>query len=133
MFMKEVIRAESGIKRWFFFLVGILATIAYRIIIVLNNYNQFWVKASWYFGTVGFILYFGHRSYVQKKRAEAVKKHHLIKVVKDMKKITPEQRQALDYLVRTAITSKARLNSGFIFILSLIALVIGILMDLGLF
>ena len=38
--MKEVISAEKGMKRLFFFIVGILATIAYRIIIVLNNYSK---------------------------------------------------------------------------------------------
>ena len=131
--MKEVIKAEVGFKRLFFFVVGIIATFAYRAIVVLNGYGEMWVDIAWYVGTVGFILYFGHRSYVQKKRAKLVKDNHLIGVVKDIPKINSNQRAALDYLVRSSATSKSRLNSAFIFWLSIIALVVGIIIDLGLF
>ena len=55
--MKEVISANLGFKRWFFFIAGIIATLAYRIIIVLN---ADWIRIAWYVGTVGFILYFWH-------------------------------------------------------------------------
>jgi len=124
--MKEIVHANVGFKRWFFFWAGIIATIAYRIIVVLD---ESWIKISWYIGTVGFVLYFGHRSHVQKKRAELVRGYNLVKIVNNLKKVKPDQKEALHYLVQSAITSKVRWNSLFIFWLSFLALIVGIFVD----
>jgi len=127
--MEEVIQSNIGLKRVFFFWSGIIATFAYRVIVILNIYSSFLVSVAWYIGTIGFILYFGHRAYVQKKRAELVRDNDLIGVVKRMKGVKKEQKMALDYLVKSAVTSKVRLNSLFIFWLSILALVVGIILD----
>jgi len=113
-------------KRLFFFVMGLIATIAYRVIIFLDGS---WFQASWYIGTIGFILYFGHRAQVQKKRADLVRNNGLVEIVSKMKKVNVEQKQALNYLVRTAVTSKVRWNSLMIFWLSVLALVVGIIFD----
>jgi len=52
---------------WLFW-VGVIATIAYRIIVILNYYSQVWVEIAWYIGTIGFIWYFAHRYRVEKRR-----------------------------------------------------------------
>jgi len=119
--------------RFSFFLAGIIATLAYRSIIVLNAYSAYWVKVFWYVGTIGFILYFGHRYEIQKRRANLVSDYNLIKEVEKAKNVKGKKREALIYIVKTTLTSKAQWNSGFIFILSVIALIIGILLDFGIF
>lgn len=127
--MKEVISSNMGINRMFFFWVGIVATLAYRVIIVLNYYSVVLVKVAWYVGTVGFILYFWHRAYVQGKRRKLVLDNDLVDVVGKMSGIKKEQKVALNYLVESAITSKVRWNSLFIFWLSVVALIVGIVLD----
>ena len=121
-----MVSANLGFKRWSFFVAGIIATLAYRVIVVLEGS---WIKIAWYIGTVGFILYFWHRSHVQKKRAEIVRENNLVKIVDDLKGIKKDQRQALHYLVYSAATSKVRWNSLFIFWLSVLALIVGIFFD----
>lgn len=116
--------------RLFFFWAGIIATVAYRIIIVLNAYSPLWVKVSWYIGTIGFILYFGHRFDVARRRAKLVRDHKLIEAVNDAQCLDPQKKLALHYLVKTSLTSKSRWNAGAIFILSVIALLVGIFMDI---
>ena len=116
--------------RLFFFWSGVIATLAYRIIIILNFYSPLWVKISWYIGTIGFIIYFWHRYHIQKKRSELVLDHKLISAVEKNQYENQEQKEALKYIVKTSLTSKSRWNSGFIFILSVVALVIGIVMDI---
>ena len=118
--------------RLFFFWIGIIATIAYRIIIVLNFYSPLWVKIAWYIGTIGFVLYFWHRYKVAKKRTKLIKEHNLIEAVANSG-IEPQKRQALHYLMETSLTSKARWNSGLIFLLSLAALVLAIILDFSSF
>ncbi|MEA3414423.1 MAG: hypothetical protein U9Q99_02770 [Nanoarchaeota archaeon] len=124
--MREIIHANIGFKRWFFFVAGIIATLAYRIIIVLDGMS---IKIAWYIGTIGFILYFWHRTYVQKKRAELVRNNNLVNIVNRLKGLKKNQKEALNYLVKSSVTSKVRWNSLFIFWLSILALVVGILVD----
>lgn len=125
----KVIEPNPKPVRWFFFWAGLIATIAYRIIIVLNLYSSLWVKISWYIGTIGFILYFGHRYDIARKRANLVKDYELVKAV-DNADIDAQKKTALHYLVQTSLTSKSRWNSAMIFILSLIALFVGIFIDI---
>ncbi len=125
----KVIEPNPKPVRLFFFLAGIIATIAYRIIIVLNFYSPLWVKVSWYIGTVGFILYFGHRYNVARKRAKLIKDYSLIEAVQKAGCIDAQKKEALYYLVKTSLTSKSRWNSAVIFILSVLALITGIILD----
>jgi len=124
-----MIKPHKRSVRLFFFISGIIATVAYRIIIVLNLYDSFFVKVSWYIGTVGFILYFGHRYDIARKRANLIKKYDLVKIVDDAD-IKKDEKQALHYLVQTTLTSKSRWNSAVIFFLTLVALVVAIVIDI---
>jgi len=126
----KVIEPNPKFVRLFFFWAGIIATIAYRIIIVLNWYSPLWVKVSWYIGTIGFILYFWHRFNVAKKRAKLIKDYELIETVDKIVCIDPQKKLALRYLIKTSLTSKSRWNSAVIFILSLLALFVGIFIDI---
>lgn len=125
----EVIKPHAKPIRIFFFWSGIIATFAYRVIIVLNFYSPLWVKIAWYIGTIGFIVYFWHRYEVQKKRGELVDTYGLLDVIETAEYKTPEQQSALEYLVKTSKTSKSKFNSLFIFALSVLALVVGIILD----
>ena len=116
--------------RIFFFWSGIIATLSYRAVIVLTYFDPLWVKVAWYIGTIGFIIYFGHRYSIQKKKAKLVEDLHLIKAIEDAKEINEEKTEALCYLVNTSLTSKSRWNSMFIFVTSILALIIGIILDL---
>jgi hypothetical protein len=125
----EVIKPNPRPIRLFFFWSGIIATLAYRVIIVLNYYSPLWVKISWYIGTIGFIVYFWHRYDIQKKRAELVDQYKLIEAVDEVPGIDIKRQAALRYLVTTTKTTRARWNSMFIFLLSILALIIGIVLD----
>lgn len=124
--IEKNIEPSSNFLRFFFFLSGIIATIAYRIIFLLN---PFWIKVAWYIGTIGFILYFGHRSSIENKRAKLVKDYKLIEVL-EKSDINEKEKKALLYLTKTSLTSKARLNSAFIFFLSLLVFIISLIIDI---
>lgn len=126
----KVIEPNPKPIRLFFFGAGLIATIAYRVIIILNLYSPLWVKIAWYIGTIGFILYFGHRFNIARKRANLIKDYKLIETIDKAKCIDPQKKLALHYLVKTSLTSKSQWNAGIIFILSFIALLIGIFIDI---
>ncbi len=122
--MKDVIYGSS-FKRWLFFIVGIVATISYRIIVFLEGSA---VKIMWYIGTIGFVFYFWHRARVQKRRVKIVRDLDLVNFVEGVEG-DGDKKRALRYLVVANGKSKARWNSLVIFWLSFLALVFSILVD----
>ncbi len=125
----ESIKAHAQSVRLFYFWAGIIATFAYRVIIVLNFYSPVWVQIAWYIGTVGFSVYFWHRYDIQKKRAQMVVDYQLSDVIATASFDSPEQQAALEYIVKTTATSKSKWNSMFIFVLSVLALIVGVVLD----
>ena len=125
----KLIKPNPKPVRLFFFWAGIIATIAYRIIIVLDFYSPSWVKIAWYIGTIGFILYFGHRFAIARKKAKLIQDYKLVSAINDSN-IDPQKKIALHYLAKTTVTSKARWNAAVIFFLSIIALLAGIFIDI---
>jgi len=109
--------------------VGIIATVAYRIIIILNYYSSLLVAISWYVGTIGFVWYFAHRYRVQDDRSDLIRDRELVKKV-NQGRLTPDDRKALIHILKSTSSSKAKWNSIMIFILSVIALAYAIVVDI---
>lgn len=123
---ENTIKPSPAFWRWFFFLSGIVATIAYRIIFLLDS---FWIEIAWYVGTIGFIFYFGHRAMLEAKRAHIVTEYGLVSAI-EQSAIEEHKKTALLYLIETTLTSKARFNSAFIFFLSLLVFVVNAAIDI---
>ncbi len=121
-------QASHKYYRLLVFAVGIIATVAYRIIIILNYYSSLLVAIAWYIGTIGFIWYFAHRYRVQDDRSDLIRDRELARKVKQGE-LTPDDRQALLYILKSTSSSKAKWNSIMIFILSGIALAYAIVVD----
>ncbi len=111
------------IYRDFLFWIGVVATFSYRIIIVLNYYSQLWVEIAWYIGTIGFIWYFAHRYRVENKRDKLIEDKDLADKIKLEKELTPDDRNAIVYILKGVETSKAKWNYIVIFAFSIIALI----------
>lgn len=116
--------------RLFYFWTGVIATFLYRAIIVLNYYSATWVKVFWYLGTIGFIIYFAHRYSISNKRAKLISERQLITKVGQMSEFNADDREAISYILNTLVSTKEKWNYIAIFVLSGIALVIGIIMDI---
>lgn len=127
--MPELPKAHSNTVRSLFFWCGIMATLLYRMIVVLNNVGKVWVQIAWYAGTVGFLVYFIHRYQISERRAKAIRDFGLERKVANVSGLSPEDRQAMGYLFSTLQSSREKWNSIFIFATSGLALVVGIILD----
>ncbi len=112
------------------FFLGIVATIAYRIIVVLNHYSPLAVQISWYIGTVGFVWYFAHRFKVENKRDKLITNLDLVNKIKDRTVLNQEERNSLVYILKGLQTSLSKWNYVAIFILSAVSLLYGIIQDI---
>lgn len=125
----KVVHVNSPFIRNFFFVTGLVATLTYRAIIVLNHISNTLVLVAWYVGTIGFIIYFSHRYRVSEKRSHLIRQHDLVLKVSQAKEFSTEDKAAMQYIVRTLVSTKEKWNYIFIFVTSGIALIIGIILD----
>ena len=121
-------KTSPKILREFYFWAGIIATITYRAIIILNYYSAFWVKIFWYIGTIGFVVYFAHRYQVSQRRDKLVEEHDLVNKVQNLN-ASEEDKKAMNYIFSTLSSSKERWNYIAIFVFSGIALILGVIFD----
>ena len=121
--------ASNKYYRLLVFAVGIIATVAYRIIIILNHYSSLLVSISWYVGTIGFVWYFAHRYRVQDRYSDLIRDKGLTKKVRN-EELTQDDRKALLYILKSTTSSKAKWNSIMIFALSAIALAYAVVADI---
>ena len=126
--MQSSPHASPTWMRNLFFWAGIVATVCYRAIVILNHYSSVVALAAWYIGTIGFIVYFWHRYIVSEKRVNLIKSHDLISAVRQTN-LRPDQIEANEYILTTLLSTKEKWNYIVIFATSLIALSLGIYLD----
>ncbi len=119
---------HTPLVRNFFFWSGVVATVLYRAIIIMNHVSAFWAEIFWYVGTAGFILYFAHRYQIAKRRGRLLTESRLLEKVK-ASNIAPEDQAAFEYVLGTLQTSKERLMNIIIFVTSAVGLIVGAYLD----
>ncbi len=120
---------NSKFYRYFMFILGITATIAYRIIVVLNHYSPLAVQISWYLGTIGFVWYFAHRFKVENRRDRIITDLELVKKIENHENLSEIERGSLVYVLKGLQTSLSKWNYIAIFVLSSLALIYGFFQD----
>lgn len=125
----DELKVHSKPIRTFYLWAGIIATIAYRIIIVMADVNTFWIKLSWYVGTFGFILYFMHRYDISEKRAKIIKEYGLEGKVSQIQNLDEKDKSAMKYIFHSLRISSEKTIYIVIFITSALALLAGIYLD----
>ena len=115
--------------RTIFFWSGIVATVCYRAIVILNHYSPKVSLIAWYVGTVGFVVYFWHRYVVSEKRVKLITEHGLIQAVAAAPNLSKAQIDANEYILTTLKSTKEKWNYIVIFVTSILALALGIYLD----
>ncbi len=111
------------------FCLGITATIAYRVIVVLNHYSPLAVQIAWYLGTIGFVWYFAHRFKVENRRDRIITDLELVKKIENSENLSEIERSSLVYVLKGLQTSLSKWNYIAIFVLSSLALIYGFFQD----
>lgn len=122
-------KVAPRLVRLFYFSVGLLALIAYRSIIVLNNVSGWWVSLAWYVGTVGFVVFYIHRYQISKKRREIIRQYHLDEKVELLDVLGVQDKEALHYVLESLESSTERWNYLLTFIFTFLSLIIGLIID----
>ena len=114
---------------WIFFIVGLIATVAIRVVTVLIHLNPLYAKIAWYIGIGGFFAFFVYKYKVNKTRAVLIEKHDLVKKMHSKKNISENDYSLVASILCGLKSKKEMVNYIFIFGLSAVALVLAIYLD----
>lgn len=114
---------------WLFFFVGLVATIAVRLVNVALDVSMVWAKAFWYVGIVGFTVYF-----VYKFRQDTLRRRYIDASGLREKLSSRASLGAADYDVLASLLCSLRsrkdaVNYFFIFFTSALALLLALYQD----
>jgi len=105
-----------------FFVVGMLSSVAFRAIILFQKYSPNWVRPVWYFGVIGYMLFFMYRYYISLRRKRTIAQSGLMEKIRAGVALSAEDRDAALYLLNSVRKSQEDWNYLAIFILSIVAI-----------
>jgi len=120
---------KDSIASWVFFIIGIIATVAIRVVTVLIHLDQIYAKIAWYIGVIGFFLFFTYKFRVSHIRAKLIRKSGLAEKINAKEVLRHEDYMLLSSIFCGLGSKKERINYFIIFALSAVALVLAIYMD----
>ncbi|MFH1442191.1 MAG: hypothetical protein ABIH18_09160 [Candidatus Omnitrophota bacterium] len=115
---------------WIFFIIGLIATVAIRVVTVLLNVNPLYGKIAWYIGVSGFLLFFIYKFNANRMLAKLIDKENLIEKAKNQKPFSLEEYNLIAGILCNLKSEKERINYFFIFAVSAVALLLAIYFDL---
>ena len=126
---KEYKNCRDSFASWFFFILGLVATVAVRAVTVLVNMNPLYGKIAWYIGIGGFFVFFVYKFKVNQARYHLITKKDILAKINSQKALSGEDYNALGAIICSLASKKERINYFFIFGLSALALLLAIYMD----
>jgi hypothetical protein len=111
-----------------FFALGLLSSIAFRAIILFQKFSPALVRPVWYFGVVGYMLFFMYRYRISLRRKGTIARTNLIEKLRAGEVLSEDDRQAALYLLNSVRKSPEDWNYLAIFVLSLAAIALDLLL-----
>ena len=111
-----------------FFVLGILSSVAFRAILLLQKFSPHLVRPVWYFGVIGYMLFFMYRFAISTRRKRAIEQAQIIQKLRSAATLSEEDRQAALYLLSSVQKSPEDWNYLAIFVLSIVAIALDFLL-----
>lgn len=128
--MSNLPKTVSPFVIYLFLVIGLLSAVAFRLLTIINTFSPALLRPVWYFGVIGYIFFFAYRYHISEKRKNAIRANRLLEKIQGSGEISGEDRALIGYVLSSIIKSKENLNYLFIFILSIVAVGVDILLAL---
>ncbi len=125
----EYNNCRDSFASWVFFIVGLIATIAIRVVTVLIHLDPIYAKVAWYIGVGGFFAFFVYKFKVSQARIKAIQQSALMDKVNQQKQLGANDYSLLGGILCALSSRKERINYFFIFALSAAALILAVYVD----
>lgn len=127
----EYKRCRESRASFLFFIIGMVSTIAVRVVTVLAHMNPVYGEIAWYVGVFGFFVYFVYKYRVDKARYRLIVKSRLMEKISKKEQIVDEDRELIGSILCALSSNKDRINYFLIFTTSALAIAIALYFDLS--
>ncbi|MCX5863816.1 MAG: hypothetical protein NTW42_01915 [Deltaproteobacteria bacterium] len=128
--MSNLPKTVSPFVIYLFLVIGLLSAVSFRLLNIINTFTPSLFRPVWYFGVIGYIFFFAYRYHISEKRKNAIRTNRLLEKIQGTGEISSEDRALITYVLTSIIKSKENLNYLFIFVLSIAAVAVDILLAL---
>ena len=125
----EYKNCKDSLASWGFVVIGLIATVAVRLVTVLMHLNPLYAKIAWYIGIAGFLAFFIYKFRINQNRARVIAKQGLISKINNQKNLEKKDYEMIGAILCGVGSRKERINYFFICVLSAAALLLAIYMD----
>jgi hypothetical protein len=126
---RELKRCRENRASWVFFIIGMISTIAVRVVTVLAHLNPIYGQIAWYVGVFGFFIFFVYKFRVDRARYRIIVKSGLMEKVAQGDAIAKEDRALIGSILCALSSSKDRINYILIFVSSALAILMAVYFD----
>lgn len=122
-------QCSNSFMSWIFFIVGLVATVAIRIVTVLMAINPVYGKISWYIGVGGFFIFFVYKFNASQALSKIIENENLIEKTQKGEQLSPDEYTTISTILCNLRSEKERINYFFIFAVSALALLVAVYFD----
>jgi hypothetical protein len=120
--------ANGKWMRELFFYLGLIGAIGLRIVLILNNYNPLYSKIIWYIAMLSLTAFYYYRRWIERKRRKIIVDGDLLEKI-NKNNLDSTDRKKILTLLGSTIVSKQMLNLDILFLASIAALIIQMVID----
>ena len=120
---------KDSFASWIFFIIGIIATLAIRIVTLIMHFDPLYGKISWYIGVGGFFIFFIYKFKVLNERSKKINRQNILGKINRKEDLNDNDYYLIRVILCNINSNKERINYLFIFILSALTLVIVFYID----
>ena len=125
----EYKNCRDSFNSWIFFIIGLIATLAIRAVVMLMYTNVFYAKLAWYIGVGGFFLFFIYKFKINLTRSKVILNRNIIGRIDKGEELEAEDYKVIRAILCGLSSKKEMINYAFIFGLSAIAIIFAVYMD----
>ncbi|MFA5088691.1 MAG: hypothetical protein WC552_06615 [Candidatus Omnitrophota bacterium] len=122
-------RCQDSRISWIFFVIGLVATVAIRVVTVLMHIHPLYGKISWYVGVGGFFVFFVYQFKIYQQMADRIDRSRLEEKINSNQELMPDDRLLVAAIICRLKSKKERINFFFIFAVSAVALLVAVYYD----
>ncbi len=123
-------RCRDDFASWVFFVIGIISTIAMRVVTFLMHTDPLYGKIAWYIGVGGFIVFFIYKFKINQQRSKLINEQKILTKIDKKDELLEEDYKLISGILCSLQSKKERVNYIFIFVLSAVALLIALYIDI---
>src|SRR4030042_353770 len=97
---------RDSFSSWIFFIIGMVATIALRVVTVLMHIRPVYGEIAWYVGVAGFFIFFVYKFRVDRARYKLIVKKGLMDKISQGDKVTADDRRLIGAIICSLISNK---------------------------